>query len=202
MPNLAIRDANRSDIAGLVTIETEVFASDRLSRASFVRMIDRPSAACRVALIDGVLAGYHLLLFRKGSAVARLYSIAVVPGFRGRGVAALLMDDAEAIARGRGSRRLRLEARADNAGAIRLYERRGYRLIRRIPGYYADGAEARCYDRDLHDSQKNRATSAEEDRSPRDSHATLAYMSRVVRPDLAAAAPAEATADQFRPLHR
>src|SRR6185312_11811488 len=145
---------------------------------------------------------YHLLLFRNDVAVARLYSIAVAPDFRGRGVAVLLMRDAEEIARGRGSRRLRLEARADNAAAIRLYERLGYGVIGRIAGYYADGTDALRYERELDDSEKNRATSAEEDRSPRDSRATLAYMNRVVRPDFAAAVPADATADQFRPPYR
>ena len=59
----------------------------------------------------------------------------------------------------------------DNAAAICLYERLGYRLIGRIQGYYADGIDALRYERDLDDPEKNRATSAEEDRSPRDSRA-------------------------------
>ena len=202
MEKIVIRDADRADLAGLMSLETEVFASDRLSPRSFRRVIAQPSAACRVARSDGLLAGYHLLLFRRGSSVARLYSIAVAPGFRGRGVAGLLMRDAERAARGRGARACGWRRGLDNAAAICLYERLGYRLIGRIPGYYADGIEALRYERDLDESEKNRATSAEEDRSPRDSRATLAYMSGVVRPDLAAAAPAEATADQFRPLHR
>jgi ribosomal-protein-alanine N-acetyltransferase len=202
MENIVIRDAGRADLAGLMSLEAEVFASDRLSPRSFRRFVAEPSAACRVARMSGVLAGYHLLLLRRGSTIARLYSIAVASGFRGRGVAVLLMRDAEGIARASGARSLRLEARADNAAAIRLYERLGYRLIGRYAGYYADGVDGLRYERDLVDSEKNRATSAEEDRSPRDSDATLAYMSRIVRPDLAAAAPAEATADQFRPPHR
>jgi ribosomal protein S18 acetylase RimI-like enzyme len=188
MEKIVIHDADRADLAGLMRLETEVFASNRLSPRSFRRVIARPSAVCRVAHLDGLLAGYHLVLFRRGSTVARLYSIAVAPALRGRGVAALLMRDAEQAARGRGAQSLRLEARVDNAAAIRLYERRGYRLIGRIQGYYADGIEALRYERDLDDPEKNRATSAEEDRSPRDSRATLAYMSRL-RPDLAAVAP-------------
>jgi ribosomal-protein-alanine N-acetyltransferase len=201
MQNIVIRDADHADLPALVNLEGEAFASDRLSPRSFRRHVGNASAVCRIADAAGALAGYHLLLFRRGSPTARLYSIAVAPGFRGRGVAALLMGDAEDAARARGLHRLRLEARADNTAAIRLYERLGYNLIGRIPGYYADGTKAFRYERDL-DSGKNRAISAEEDRSPRDSCATLAYTSRVVRPDFAAAAPAEATADPFRPPHR
>ena len=99
MEKIVIRDADRADLAGLMSLETEVFASNRLSPRSFRRVIARPSAACRVAHLDGLLAGYHLVLFRRGSTVARLYSIAVAPGLRGRGVAALLMRDAEQAAR-------------------------------------------------------------------------------------------------------
>src|SRR6266508_591842 len=99
MEKVVIRDADRADLAGLMRLEVEVFASDRLSPRSFRRSIVRPSAACRVARVDGELAGYHLVLFRRGSTAARLYSNAVAPGFRSRGVAVLLMRDVEAIAR-------------------------------------------------------------------------------------------------------
>lgn len=202
MASFILRNADRADVPGLVSLEADVFASDRLSLRSFRRLIGVASAACRVAMADGVLAGYHVLLFRRGSTVARLYSIAVAPGFRGRGLAAILMRDAEEVARERGSRRLRLEVREDNAAAIRLYERLGYRAFRRVAGYYADGAHGHRYERNLAEGQKNLASSAAEDRSPRDSRATLAYMNQTVRPDFAAAARADATADQFRPPHR
>jgi hypothetical protein len=89
MEKIVIRDADRTDLAGLMRLETEVFASDRLSPRSFRRAIDQPSAACRVARLDGLLAGYHLLLFRRGSTVARLYSIAVAPGSRARRIVLL-----------------------------------------------------------------------------------------------------------------
>jgi [ribosomal protein S18]-alanine N-acetyltransferase len=193
MASIILRSADRADLPGLVSLEAEVFAADRLSPRSFRRIIGAASAACRVAVADGVLAGYHVILFRRGSTAARLYSIAVAPGFRGRGLAGILMRDAEEVALERGSRRLRLEVRADNASAIRLYERLGYRAFKRVAGYYADGAHALRHERHLVEREKNLASSASEDRSPRDSRATLAYMHQTVRPDLAAAARAEAT---------
>lgn len=202
MADFILRNADSADIPGLVSLEAEVFVSDRLLPRSFRRLVDAPSAACRVAVADGVLAGYHVLLFRRGSTVARLYSIAVAPGFRGRGLAAILMRDAEEAARERGSRHLRLEVRADNAGAIRLYERLGYRAFKHVAGYYADGADGLRYERNLVEGEKNLASSVAEDRSPRDSRATLAYMNQPVRPDFAAAARAEATRGSFRPPHR
>src|SRR5262245_34470392 len=126
MQRFPIRDATRADLAGLTGLEAQVFTSDRLAARSFRRLVASKSAACRIAGSDGALAGYYILLFRRGTGFARLYSIAVAPDFRGRGVAASLMEDAEAVARRRGARALRLEARIDNASAIRLYDRRGY----------------------------------------------------------------------------
>lgn len=58
-------------------------------------------------------------------------SIAVDPGFQGRGVGQALMDDAEREARRRGMARIGLTVRLDNAQAIRFYERAGWS---RLPG--------------------------------------------------------------------
>lgn len=95
------------------------------------------------------MAGYALVLLRRGSRVARLYSIAVDPALRGAGLGARLLADAEAQAHKAGAGALRLEVRVDNAAAIKLYERRGYRRFARLPDYYQDGAEAWRYEQVL-----------------------------------------------------
>lgn len=52
----------------------------------------------------------------------------VHPAARGRGVAAVLMDAAEVLAREAGAAHLALETARDNTVAQRLYERHGYRV--------------------------------------------------------------------------
>jgi ribosomal protein S18 acetylase RimI-like enzyme len=116
---------------------------------SIRRLIGRKSARLRVAVGRGELRGYHLVLFRKGSSVARLYSIAVDGTHRGAGIGRRLLADAEGVAAGRRKRALRLEVREDNLSAIRLYQRRGYRLIGRYAGYYADKTDALRYEKPL-----------------------------------------------------
>jgi ribosomal protein S18 acetylase RimI-like enzyme len=125
-----------------------------------------------VAANAGALAGYHLLFFRAGSDIARLYSIAVDPAWRRAGLAKGLLADAERTARKRRCRRLRLEVRADNPLAVRLYERQGYRSIGRRPEYYADRADALLYEKQL-------GARTDEDRSPRDSDRRSAYIEPV-----------------------
>jgi [ribosomal protein S18]-alanine N-acetyltransferase len=73
----------------------------------------------------------------------------VAPKYRGRGVGAGLLVAAEAAARQRGCRELRLEVRQDNAAAMALYESAGYRRIAKLPDYYEDGAAGWRYARPL-----------------------------------------------------
>ena len=154
---VVIRDAEDEDLEGLSALEARSFASDRLAHRSLRRLIDRKSARLRVAVGRGGLRGYHLVLFRKGSSVARLYSIAVDDAHRGAGLGRRLLADAEVVAfRGR-KKALRLEVREDNLPAIRLYERRGYRLIGRYAGYYADKADALRYEKPLSEPDEERS---------------------------------------------
>lgn len=143
------RRARDDDTGALLAVESASFATDRLTRRSLRRLITSPTAACLVAEADGEIAGYALVLFRRGSRFARLYSLAVAPHWRGRGVATGLMDAAEAAARSRGVFRLRLEMHEDNAAAAALYRSRGYRPFDRRADYYSDHAAAMRLEKDL-----------------------------------------------------
>ncbi|TGS30887.1 N-acetyltransferase, partial [bacterium M00.F.Ca.ET.180.01.1.1] len=90
-----------------------------------------------------------VVLFRKGSGVARLYSIAVGPFFGRLGIGRLLLAAAEEAAFEHDRLLLRLEVREDNDRAIRVYEQAGYRTLSREPDYYEDGAPALRYEKTL-----------------------------------------------------
>lgn len=137
------------DVDRLLALETNSFASDRMSLRSFRHFVRSPTAVLRVIHEGAEVLGYYLLLFRARSRVARLYSIAVDGHQRGQGFAATLLADAERAARRRGLRRLGLEVREDNGAATRLYERCGYVFAGRTEHYYADGAAARRYEKRL-----------------------------------------------------
>ncbi|MGX5830761.1 peptidase C39 family protein [Mesorhizobium sp. 43Arga] len=144
-----IRTARASDVDDLAAIEKAVFSSDRISRRSFRLFIERETAETLVAEVAGRVAGYAIVLFRKGSGVARLYSIAVGPFFGALGIGRQLLTAAEEAAFEHDRMMLRLEVREDNDRAIRIYERAGYRKIGREPGYYEDGATALRYEKTL-----------------------------------------------------
>lgn len=149
-PRIEVRHATPADLDALVALEQHTFDSDRLSRAQYRRHL--ASASALVLVVDGAdpfLAGAAVVFFRKGSTVARLYSLATAAEARGKGVASALMAAATKAARDRGCRVLRLEVRADNVAAIGLYERQGYRRIGQLPAYYDDGADGWRYERAL-----------------------------------------------------
>ena len=63
-------------------------------------------------------------------------SIAVSPAARGLGLGTLLMERAEARALAMDKRLLSLGVIGENEGAIRLYERLGYRITRTMSGFW------------------------------------------------------------------
>jgi ribosomal-protein-alanine acetyltransferase len=145
-----VRRAEVSDLDDLVALEESSFAQDRLSRAQYRKHLDSQSALVLVASANHRrFLGTAVVFFRKGSTVARLYSIATKPEAQGKGVGSALIEASEDAARARGCRSLRLEVRKDNAVAIRLYERLGYTRIGEYANYYADGADAFRFEKQL-----------------------------------------------------
>lgn len=140
-----IRCATRNDLNSLLELEYASFDHDRVSRAQFRRHLKSASACVLVAEENSIVHGDALVFFRRDSRHARLYSIAIAHAARGRGLGAALLQAAEREARARGCDTMRLEVRTDNAPAIRLYERRGYRRVARESDFYENGADAWRY---------------------------------------------------------
>src|SRR5438132_691012 len=113
-----VRKAERGDIDALIELEHRVFAIDRLSRRSLQRFLQSPNAEVLVAQENAHLVGTAIVLFRRRSLVARLYSIAVAPHAGGRGVAPTLLEAAESAAMARDCRVMRLEVHHTNHAAI------------------------------------------------------------------------------------
>ena len=143
-----LRDAVVDDVPHLLALEA-MFSGDRLSARQLRHHVSSSRARLRIVESPEMLAGYALLLFRRGSRIARLYSIAVDPTQRGAGLGAALLDDAVHGALQADCDTLRLEVREDNLGAIALYRRAGFREFGKLPGYYEDGGLALRFERRL-----------------------------------------------------
>lgn len=92
-----------------------------------------PRFAFRLATEDGALIGFAKLgpdaLPGAQAGSLELYQIYLLEPWKGRGIAAALMDWAMAEARARGATKLRLTVYIDNHRARRFYERYGFEEV-------------------------------------------------------------------------
>ena len=146
---VTIRPATPDDIDDMVSLEDRCFDDDRISRRQFRHLLKRGHARLLVAEAAGAMAGSLVLLFSRGTATARLYSIAVAPEARGAGVARALVRQAEHEAWEQERPWMRLEIRKDNAPSVRLFESLGYRRFGTHIDYYADHMDAWRYEKAL-----------------------------------------------------
>lgn len=143
------RAATLADLKELLRLERICFDGDRLSPRSFRHLLTRGKAS--ILVVDGEedLLGYALTLFHAGTSLGRLYSLAVDPAARGRGIARTLVGAAEQEAREHGCAYLRLEVRTDNRAAQSLYHTLGYRPFAVLNDYYEDHAAAQRFEKRL-----------------------------------------------------
>jgi ribosomal-protein-alanine acetyltransferase len=146
----AIRRAAVADIEELLRLEKACFESDRLSRRSFKRWLRHEGCIFLVTENDEALCGYILVILRRGTRLARLYSLAVDPARQGRGIAAELIADAEEAARERGALYMRLEVAGNNQPAIRLYQKLGFQQFGLYRDYYEDHSDALRMEKCIH----------------------------------------------------
>ncbi|MCI2810507.1 GNAT family N-acetyltransferase [Eoetvoesiella caeni] len=143
MTKTRIRLADHQDIEQLIELEEQSFASDRISRRSWRALSKSASAIVLVAEAGAMVVGSAVILMRKRSQIARLYSIAVKCGCQRSGIGHLLTNEVSRAATAHGCTEVRLESRIDNVRAHALFRALGYTPFGApIRDYYADGASA------------------------------------------------------------
>ena len=142
---LVVRDAVIGDLDAIAKLERNSFPQDQVSRRAFAYALRAPERPVIAATIGGELAGYVLIALSKGGRTARIFSIAVDPRFARRGVGAALLAATEKYTLRHERQAVSLEVRYDNAPAIALYEKWGYRPFGEHEDYYTDGATALRY---------------------------------------------------------
>lgn len=136
------RPANINDIDALITLEEACFSSDKLSRRSFKRFIVNQQSIVHVCFKQEKIVAYLLIVFHRGTRLARLYSMAVLSDYRGLGLSKKLLDAGENLALDKGALYLRLEVNSTNHVAIALYKKLNYREFAFIKNYYEDKSDA------------------------------------------------------------
>jgi ribosomal protein S18 acetylase RimI-like enzyme len=144
-----IRPASLLDLDALLAIENRCFDLDRLSRRSFRYMLTKANAQTLVYEDQAGIRGYVMVLFNRGTSMARLYSIAVLSELRGTGAGRRLAEAAENSALEQGCTYLRLEIRPDNEASKKLFTHLGYRQFGVHHDYYEDHMDALRFEKHL-----------------------------------------------------
>lgn len=92
-------------------------------QAFSVLAFDRPIGGLAIGLVN-CIEGFSTFACQP---LVNVHDVAVLPAYRGRRVAQAMLDLVAQIARERGACKLTLEVLQGNAGAIKLYERMGFR---------------------------------------------------------------------------
>ncbi|WP_113906603.1 GNAT family N-acetyltransferase/peptidase C39 family protein [Aliidiomarina celeris] len=146
--------AHRTHLNALLSINQRSAPYDALSRRSFRRFIDHEQGQCvvlEVAQPQGWLCvGYAILLYRKATRLARLYSLAIDPDWQGQGLGSELMAYVENHARNTYSLFLRLEVNANDNGSLAFCSGRGYKQLGLKAAYFDDASDALVLQKQLH----------------------------------------------------
>lgn len=142
MQDRSYRLANKDDLNALVEIENSCFQTDKISARSFKRWVQSEHGILLLALEKEQVVGYGLVWCHKGTRLARLYSLAISPTMRGKGLARDLLEQLEQHASKKGRLYMRLEVSKSNKAATALYEQTGYRVFGEYSDYYGDHTDA------------------------------------------------------------
>ena len=145
--DIRIERMRPADLDAVLDIERASFPTP-WSRQAFLHELERNRVAvlwvARAGRSDdagvpATVVGY-LCLWVVADEV-HITNLAVDPGWRGEGIARLLLGTLLVHHRDTGARRAFLEVRPDNVEARRLYQGLGFREVGRRRGYYVDTGE-------------------------------------------------------------
>lgn len=145
-----IRLASLPDVPALATLEAQIFPYDALSQRSFRRFIKLGEAQLWVIEQQQQLLGYAIMLYRPATKLARLYTFAIAPEHRQRGLGTTLLQHMEGLAKQEHSLFVRLEVKADDDAARGFFHHHGYHDIGLKADYFDDHSDACVLQKQLH----------------------------------------------------
>jgi ribosomal-protein-alanine N-acetyltransferase len=141
---ITYRQPTALDLPLLTSLERILFPDHPWSQAQFKEEIAGigTSRQFLLALNEGSVIGYAGIMVVAAGVPADLLTIAVLPDFRGQGIAQSMLAELESWAKAKGATEVILEVDTKNESAIRLYELADYKKISTRANYYGLGVDA------------------------------------------------------------
>jgi ribosomal-protein-alanine N-acetyltransferase len=137
---IMIESASMKDLDQLCEIETECFGKEALTKKQIAQLLMDYNSISLLVRSDANVVGFVIgRVHVEGEALAgHILTLDVLTAQRGRGLGRRLLQELESIFEKKCINESYLEAREDNVAALRLYERMGYKKIRKLKNYYGD----------------------------------------------------------------
>ncbi|MGO1329041.1 MAG: GNAT family N-acetyltransferase, partial [Idiomarina loihiensis] len=136
----SIQPARNEHLDAVTALEAVTFPEDAISKRSFRRFIESPSADFQVLLLNEKVIGYTVVLYRNNTNLARLYALVVEKEHRSNGYGRRLLQTAEDLADERHSLFLRTEVATSNTVGQQLMNSEGFRAIELREAYFPPSA--------------------------------------------------------------
>ncbi|ADM27298.1 (SSU ribosomal protein S18P)-alanine acetyltransferase [Ignisphaera aggregans DSM 17230] len=147
---IRIRPASMDDLDSVIAINIECLPEHYL-KSFWIEHIEKWNDLFYVAEVNNEIVGYALARVENGSPITKnmfskvghVVSIAVREKYRRKGIATMLMSALiYTLKTIYGAEEVYLEVRVSNEPAIRLYQKLGFVIAKRIEQYYLDGEDA------------------------------------------------------------
>lgn len=143
--NITFREAEISDLGFLSTVEKLSFNPHRQNNSKSLRLstistfqevwiAEYKEKGIKIPVADAILYPHKRTL--------RIYSIAVMPEFRGKGIGHLFIEKIKEIARSKGCLSISLEADYENKNLVKWYSDHGFSVKEHLNDYYGPGENA------------------------------------------------------------
>ncbi|HYA60642.1 MAG TPA: ribosomal protein S18-alanine N-acetyltransferase [Candidatus Acidoferrum sp.] len=133
-----IRRFTPTDYEKVIEIEKEAF--NEFNPLLFMMAYDSASDGFLIAENNGCAIGFIVGVVSASDEV-RILSLAVSTVYQNRGIATALLKKFIEIYRAKGILSIKLEVRASNLRAQKLYMSLGFNTVKIIPSYYTDGED-------------------------------------------------------------
>ena len=141
---ITYRQPTALDLPVLTSLERTLFPDYPWTQAQFKEEIAGigTNREFTLAIKDGAVIGYAGIMVVAPGVPADLLTIAVLPDFRGQGIAQAMLAALESWAKSKGATEVILEVDTKNESAIRLYQLSDHEEISMRANYYGLGVDA------------------------------------------------------------
>ena len=124
----------------LYEIEAQCFNQEAFTKRQIAYLLADYNAIGLVARVNGDIAGFIIsqVEIENDTLYGHIITVNVAPTYRRKGIASKMLQETEAILKGKGITECHLEVREDNSAALKLYQKSGYQKIGRLEKYYAN----------------------------------------------------------------